>query len=199
MGYMGFMAVNWGLPCIGIMNQGEYDSLVALRFESVSLLAQFDEGGKGGFTFGSFFAFALATSEFDAVVLDCAFEETIVIGAGSGDDVILWRLRGKGLEQFLEFAFGIFERGDDRERTDHAMKLTKYELTGRLKTAIEKNRAEKRFERVRQSGRTLPAAVQFFASTQDEMFAEPELAGVVSEGAPIDQLGASFGERTFAE
>lgn len=175
------------------------DSLVALRFEGVSFLAQFDQSGEGGFAFRGFFAFALTAREFDAVVLDGAFEEAIMIGSGRGDDVILWRLRGKGLQQFLEFAFRIFERGDDRQRTDYAMKLAKNEFTGGLKAAVEKNRAEKRFESVRQSGGTFATAVQFFASTQDEMFAQTELASMVSEGASIDQLGASFGERAFAK
>jgi hypothetical protein len=88
--------------------------LVSLGFEGVSFLAQFEERGESGFAFGSFFAFALTASEFDAIVLDGAFKEAVVIGPSSSDDVIQGSLRGKGLEQFLEFAFGIFERGDDR-------------------------------------------------------------------------------------
>ena len=87
---------------------------MSLGFEGVSFLAQFEESGESGFAFGGFFAFALTASEFDAIVLDGAFKEAVVIGPSSGDDVIQGSLRGKGLEQFLEFAFGIFERGDDR-------------------------------------------------------------------------------------
>jgi hypothetical protein len=79
------------------------------------------------------------------------------------------------------------------------MKLAKNEFTGRFKAAIEENRAQKRFERVRQSGGTLASAMEFFASTQDEMLAKPELAGVFGKGASVDQLGPSFGERAFAE
>jgi len=79
------------------------------------------------------------------------------------------------------------------------MKLAKNEFTGSLETAVEENRPEKGFERVRQSGGTLAPAVNFFASTQDEMLAEPELAGVFGKSATIDQLGASFGERAFAK
>jgi hypothetical protein len=113
-----------------------------LRFEGFSFLAQFDQGSKRGFAFSGFFAFPLTASEFDAVMLDGAFEEAIVIGATSGDDMILRRLGGKGLEQFLEFAFGIFERRNDRQRTDGPMKLAKNEFAGGLKTAVEKDRAE---------------------------------------------------------
>jgi len=120
-----------------------------LRFESVSFLAQFDEGGESGFALGGFFAFALPAGQFDAVVMDRAFKEAVMIRPRGGYDIVLGRLGGNGLEQFLEFAFGIFERGDNRERTDHAVKLAKDEFTGCLKTPIEKNCAEKRFERVR--------------------------------------------------
>lgn len=86
---------------------------MALRFESVSFLAQFDERGEGGFAFSGFFAFALAACEFDAIVMDGAFKDAVVIGAGGSDDVILGRLGGDGLEEFLEFALGIFQRRND--------------------------------------------------------------------------------------
>jgi hypothetical protein len=79
-----------------------------LGFEGVSFLAQFEESGEGGFAFGGFFAFALTPGEFDAIMVDGAFEEAVVVGTGGGDDMVLGRLGGKGLEQFLEFAFGIF-------------------------------------------------------------------------------------------
>jgi hypothetical protein len=173
--------------------------LFALGFERVSFLAQFDKGGEGGFAFGGFFALTLTTSEFDAIVLDGAFEEAVVVRASSSDNVILGRLGGKGLEEFLEFALGILECGDDRQCADDAMKLAKNEFAGCFKAAIEENRAEKRFECVGQSGGTFAPAVEFFAATQDEMLAQPELAGMFGEGASIDELGASLGERTFAE
>lgn len=75
-------------------------------------MAQFDERCDGSFAFGRFFAFALAASQFDAIVMDGAFKKAIVVGAGRGDDVILRRLRGKRLQQFLEFALGIIKRRD---------------------------------------------------------------------------------------
>jgi hypothetical protein len=84
-----------------------------LGFERVSFLAQFDERGEGGFAFGGFFALTVTASEFYSIVMNGALEEAVVIGASSGDDVILGRLGGKGLEQFLEFSFGILECGDD--------------------------------------------------------------------------------------
>jgi hypothetical protein len=92
----------------------KWENLFGLRFERVSFLAKFDERGEGGLAFCGFFAFTLTASQFDAVVLDGAFEEAVVIRARSGDDMILGSLGRKRLEQFLEFAFGIFECGDDR-------------------------------------------------------------------------------------
>jgi hypothetical protein len=86
---------------------------MALRFESVPFLAQSDQGGKGGFAFGGFFAFALTARKFDAIVMDGAFKETVVVGPSGGGDVILGRLGGKGLEEFLEFTFWIFECRND--------------------------------------------------------------------------------------
>jgi hypothetical protein len=170
-----------------------------LRFESVSFLAQFDEGGQGGFAFGGFFAFALTAREFDAIMMDGAFKKAVVIRPSGGDDIILRRLGGNRLEKFLEFAFGIFERGNDGQRADGAMKLTKDEFTGRIKTTVQKNRAEQRFESVRKCGSAFAAAMQFFASTENEMLAQAKLASMVGEGAAVDEFGARFRERSFAE
>ena len=63
-----------------------------MRFESVSFLAEFDEGCEGSFTFSGFFAFAMAAGEFDAIMMHGAFKKAVVIGAGGGDDVILGRV-----------------------------------------------------------------------------------------------------------
>jgi hypothetical protein len=122
---------------------------VVLRYESVSFLAQFDEGCEGSFAFSGFLTFAMAAGEFDAIVMDGAFKEAVVIGASGGDNVVLGRLGRDRLKQFLEFAFGIFECRNDRQRADRAMKLAQNEFTGGIKTAIEKNGAEEGFESIR--------------------------------------------------
>jgi len=170
-----------------------------LRFESVSFLAQFDEGGESGFALGGFFAFALPAGEFDAVVMDGAFKEAVMIGPRGGYDIVLGRLGGNGLEQFLEFAFGIFERGNDGQGADSAMELSKDEFACRIESTIEKNRPEQRLESVRKSGSPFAAAVEFFASAQEEMFAEAKLPRVFGESAAIDQFSTGFRQRTFAE
>lgn len=172
---------------------------MALRFESVSFLAQFDQGGQGGFALGGFFAFALTAGEFDAIVMDSAFKEPVVIRPRGGCDIILGCLGGNGLQKFLQLALGIFERGNDGQRADSAMKLAKDEFTGRIKTAIEENRPEQRFESVRESGSAFAAAVEFFASAQDEMFAEANLARVFGESTAIDEFSPGFCQRAFAE
>jgi hypothetical protein len=172
---------------------------MALGFESVSFLAQLEEGSESGFALGGFFAFALTARKFDAIVMDGAFKKAVVIWPRSGCDIILGRLGGNSLEKFLEFALGIFERGNDGQRADSAMKLAKDEFTGRIKTAIEENRPEQRFESVRKSGSAVAATVEFFASAQDEMFAEAKLARVFGESPPIDEFSAGFRQRAFAE
>jgi hypothetical protein len=103
------------------------------------------------------------------------------------------------LEQFLEFAFRVFERGNDRQSADRAMELAKNEFTGGIKAAIEKNRAKEGFESICESGRTVAATVDLFAATEDEMFAEAKLAGVIGEGAAINEFCAGFCERAFAK
>jgi hypothetical protein len=170
-----------------------------LGFEGISFLAHFDQGGQGGFTFGGFLAFALTAGEFNAIVMDGAFEESVVVRAGGGDDVILGRVGGNGLEQFLKFAFGIFECGNDRESPYSPMELAKYEFTGRLKATVEENSAEKGLKRIGQSGGTIAASVKFFASAEDEMLAQAKLPSVVGEGAAVDEFRPRFRERAFAK
>lgn len=172
---------------------------MALGFESVSFLAQLDERGKSRFAFGGFLAFALTAGEFDAIVMDSALKEPIVVRPRGGYDIILGRLGGDSLEKFLQFALGIFERGNDGQRADSAMKLAKDEFTGRIEATVEKNRPEQRFKSVRKSGSAVAATVEFFASAQDEMFAEAKLARVFGESAPINEFSAGFGQRAFAE
>jgi hypothetical protein len=172
---------------------------VALGFESVPFLAHFNEGGEGGLAFRGFFAFALTTGEFDTVMVDGAFEEAVVIGTGGRDDVILGRLGGNRLKEFLKFAFGILERGNHGQSADCAMELTQDEFTGGIKTAIKKNRTEKGFKCIRESRRPVAAAVEFFTPTQDELLPEAKLAGVFGESAAIDQFGAGLRQRAFAK
>ena len=94
-----------------------------LGFERVSFLAQFHQRSEGGFALGGLFAFALTAREFDAIVMDSAFKKAVVIRPRGGYNIILGRLGGNGLEKLLQFALGIFERGNDRQRADSAMKL----------------------------------------------------------------------------
>jgi hypothetical protein len=170
-----------------------------LGFESVSFLSQLDERCQGGFAFGGFLAFTLTAGEFNAIVMDGAFKEPVVVGASGGDDVILGGVGGNGLQQFLKFTFGIFERGNDRESPYSAVELAKYEFTGRVKAAVEENSAEKGLKRICQSRRTIAATVKFFASAEDEMLAQAKLPSLLGERAAVDEFGARFRERSFAE
>lgn len=138
---------------------------MALRFEGVFFLAQPDQGSKGGFAFCGFFALALAAGQFDAVMMDGAFKDTVVVGAGCGDDVILRRLRGDRLQQFLKFAFGVLQRRNDRQCANSPVELAKNEFACGVKATIEKNSAEKGFKSIRQRRRALATAMEFFAAT----------------------------------
>jgi hypothetical protein len=72
------------------------------------------------------------------------------------------------------------------------MKLAKDEFACRIEATVEKDRAEQRLESVRESGSAFAAAVEFFASAQDEMFAEAKLARVFGECTAIDEFSAGF-------
>src|SRR5205814_1201669 len=120
-----------------------------LRFDF--LFAQFCQSGEGSFAFSGFFAFALATRELDTVVMNGAFENAIMVRTSRGDDMVLRRLGGNGLEQLLKFAFGIFQNGNAGEFTESALKFADDELAGSLETAVEKYCAKKGFESVGQS------------------------------------------------
>src|SRR5260370_27391298 len=132
-------------------------SFVELGVESVSFLAQFDKGGEGGFAFGGFFTFALTAREFDAIMMDGAFKEAVVVGTSGRNDMILGRLGGNGLKEFLKFALGILECRNHRERADRAVKLAQDEFTGGIETAIEGNRTEQRCKSICGSGGTIAA------------------------------------------
>jgi hypothetical protein len=103
------------------------------------------------------------------------------------------------LEQFLKFAFGVLERRNDRKSADSPMELLKNEFTGGVKPAIKKNSAKKGFKGICERGGTISATVKFFASAQNEMFAQAKVASMFGEGAAIDKFGASFREGAFAE
>src|SRR3954451_11193715 len=79
------------------------------------------------------------------------------------------------------------------------MELAQNEFTGGIETAIEKNRAQKRFKSIRQRGRAFTSAVKFFASAENEMISQAELARVLSERAAIDQFGACLRQRPLPE
>lgn len=174
-------------------------SFLVLGFERVFLLAQFGERGKRGFTFGGFFTFTLAASEFDPAMMHRALEDPIMVGTGRGNDVILGRLRGNRLKEFLQFALGVFQSWYYRECAHGTLKFPENEFTGGLEPAIKENCAEEGLERIGQGGRTLASAVEFLASADDQMLAEAKPSRVFGEGASIDQFCAGFGERTFTE
>src|SRR5687768_1924540 len=108
-------------------------------------LAKAGEGGGGGLAFGFFFAFAGAASQFGAEVVDGAFEDAVVVGAGHGGHLVLGWVGGLGLEDFLEFAFGVVEAGDGVELAEGVGKGVEDELAGGFVAAVQEDGAQEGF------------------------------------------------------
>jgi molybdopterin/thiamine biosynthesis adenylyltransferase len=102
---------------------------------------------------GGLFAFAGAARQFRAGVPHGAFKHAVVIRPGGGNEFIFRRERRTRLQQFLQFALGIFNVAGLRQRAEIGGELAQHKFPRRLKAAIQKNRAEQRLERVRQRRR----------------------------------------------
>lgn len=161
------------------------------------LAAEDLEGGAGGFAFGVFFALPAAAGEFPALVMDGAFEDAVVVRAAGGNHLVARGLGGVRLKIFLKFALGILEDGDVPKADEGFAKMVQHELPGGAETAIEKNRAQHRFEGIGERGGALAAAVGFLAAADDEIFAKAEEPAFFREGAAVDKFGAGLGERAF--
>jgi hypothetical protein len=157
------------------------------------------QGSKGGFAFGGFFTFATAPGQFPAGVVDRALEQTIVVGAGGGNDVVTGGFGGVGLKEFLQLAFGIFEDRNDGKLSESAEELAQNEFACGLEPLVQEDSAQKRLEGVSQGRGALATAGDFLAAAEDEVAAEAELTGALGQAATVDEFGAGFGERTFAE
>ncbi len=163
-----------------------------LRFE-------LQQRGVRGFALGCFFALATAASELDAGVKDGAFEDAIVVGAGGGNDRITRRFRGRGLQEFLQLALWVFKNGDYGELAEGAQEFPQNEFFGGLKSAIQEQCAEQSFERICQRRRPITSTGEFLATAQEEVAAEFEMTGALSQAAAVHEFCPSFGQRTFAE
>jgi hypothetical protein len=168
-------------------------------FFRLFLFTQFRERSKSGFALSGFFAFALATGQLGAAVMNSTFKDTVVVWPGAGDHLIPGRLGGNGLKQFLKFAFGIFQDGNDRKLAKRGEKLAENKFARGIKAAIEKNRAQQSLEGVSERGRSLASAVLCFAAAKNEVLAEPETPAMLGKRPAIHQLRPRFGERPFAK
>ena len=103
------------------------------------------------------------------------------------------RLRRTGLQKFLQFALGIFERRYDFERAKSGMELGENKPTRNLEPGIQKDRSQQRFKSIRQGRRTLTAPMKLFAPADDEEFSQAETLRVIGEGSAIDHFRPGFG------
>lgn len=132
-------------------------------------------------------------------MMDGAFENSVMIRAGHGYDAVLRSLRGSGLQELLQFTFRVFQYRNDVEASEGIVKLAKNKVLCRLEPAIEKNGAEQRFKGVGQRRTSIPSAVQFFPSAEDEMLAYAQLARALRQRTAIHQFGPALRKRAFTK
>ena len=103
------------------------------------------------------------------------------------------------MQQLLQFALGVFENGNHREPAEGCLELGENEVAGRLEPAIEEDRAQQRFVGVGQRRGPLATAVDLLAPADDQILAEAQVLGALGQCPAINELGAGFGQRAFAE
>ena len=89
-----------------------------------------------------------------------AFEKTVVVRPAHRNDVILGGFGRDGLEELLQFAFGVFENRDYGEPAERSLEMPENEVAGRLEATIEKDRAQQRLVSIGQRRGPLAAAMQ---------------------------------------
>ena len=194
--------------CVGLVAKGLIDGFsmgfalaiggVRLRFGfTVQALPKLSEGGQGRLTFRCLFAFAHAAGQFDSIMVHRALKDPVVVRAGGGDDEVLRSVGGHGLEQLLQLAFGVFQDGKFRQSAEGRLESAQEKGLCRFKTAIEKNRPNESFKRIRQGGCSFASAVHLLAATDSKVPAEVQFTPMFGQGATIDQFGSSLGEWTF--
>lgn len=155
------------------------------------------QSGCGGGDFRRFLAFAPALGELASAMPYGADEFPIMIRSGGGDDFVAWGLDGVGLQQFLKRAFGVLYLGQLIHVIEQTLELLHDGGAGAILAAIQVDRANHGFKRIRQNGWTVTSAIGLFAAAHDEILTQAEMLGTFGEGSLIHQPGATFGEGTF--
>src|SRR6266516_1828894 len=162
-------------------------------------LAQSAQRFQGRLALCLLLALAPAAAQFEPLVKNGTLEKAVVVRTCHASQLVLGSIRRSRLEQLLQLPFGILQVKDLDQLADGVAKATQNELSGRVVTAVEEDRAQQRFQRVGQRRRTLACAAGFFAATEDEMLADAEAAGFGGKRAAVDHLSAGFGQGSFAE
>src|SRR5258705_13919460 len=100
------------------------------------------QGGERRLAFRLLLAFAFAAAEFDALVIDRAFEKPVMVRTAERFELVLRRFGRVGLEDLLQFPLGIFQIGNDFELSEFLAELAENEIAGGVKARIEKDRAQ---------------------------------------------------------
>ena len=111
--------------------------------------------------------------------MHCAFKEAIMIRPTGGGYAVPWRFRGGGLQQFLQFTFGVFQFRNRRKFAKDGLELAENKIAGRVIAAIEQDGAEQGFIGVSQGRGPLAAAMQVFPPADDQILAKVQLPGAL--------------------
>src|SRR6185437_7993350 len=155
--------------------------------------------GKRRLAFRLLFAFARPAAQFNAPMIYGAFKNAVVVRTGDRLKLILRRLRRVGLQHFLQLTLGIVEVWNHFQFTKLLAKLTKHKISRGVKTGVEKNRAQQRFERISQRRGTLASAAAFLAAAEDQVFTQAQPAPSAGQHAAVDHLSPRLGQRPLAQ
>src|SRR4051812_45175135 len=126
------------------------------------------EGGAGGLAFGRFFAFAHAAAQLCIPMQNNALKGAVMIGAGDGTHLVLRRLGGLGLEQFLKLALRIVQAGYLIELAKGGSEGAEDKFAHCFETSIEEDGSQQSFESVPESGSAVASTAGLFAAAEDE-------------------------------
>ncbi len=168
----------------------------ASKLNPVCRLIHLLDEEKGGFLAGKLFRAAGGAA--DEPVADTGFNDKNfgMLGAASTDDGVFGSGEAECLGALLEDALVVVQSEFGRAGVDlNALKyVCRDEPAGRFDPAIQIDSGDESFERIRQDGFPLAAAIAFLASSEQQVFSQAEIEGAEVQMGRADQVRLPLGQ-----
>src|SRR5205814_2287400 len=122
-------------------------------------------------------------AEFDALVIDRAFKEPVMVRTADRFELVLRRFGRVGLEDFLQFPLGIFQIGNDLEFSEFLPELAEDKIARGVEAGVEKDRAQQGFEGIRQRGGAHATPAGVLTAAENQVLTQTQPAALMSERA----------------